>query len=795
MPITPEIWLDNFYNNSNAPLSGQRPDVTELENGNFLVVWADDRNLSGPSNERNVFGTLYDGFGNIILGDMQLNISGTGASVFSPTVTELRFGQYMVSYQFTNSDGIQSIAFDRFGSDGTWLSGGAFSANNAAVTIENPSIALGDDGNVFVTYQISDPNIFPTLTQIGGRLISNDGTIGPEIIVRDDDDGMFGDNIGNPRFNDTVALDNGGYATAFAERDGESNTDSHYGIEVRLSNADGTNGALIHVTPPSDFTQPAIDSLASGGFIVTWRDIFTQEIFASIYSANGTVVVGDISLVTTGQVQNAALVTFGDGGFFLAWEDLGDTSLKGQRFDSSGNAIGTEVEIYDWGQPNEFTGRNLSLDLMTDGRILVTYYADGIFTQILDTRDEVTSSTFYTIGTTGDDVINLEFDLDSLLTAASGGPGEDIITGHEQGDIIYGGADNDTISGENGDDFIEGEGGADALSGGAGIDTVSYAGSDSAVTINLTAGIASGGHGEGDTLSGFENIIGSDFDDIITGSVKANIITSGLGDDLIFATSGANTYDGGEGVDEVDYSMSTNRVLINFLADTASTGFATGDTLIGIENLTGSNFGDDIRGDNGVNIFNGGAGKDSLIGFAGDDELYGGAGRDILNGGEGADILDGGASVDQVRYNGSTEGVNIDLGAGTASGGQAEGDVLIDIENIFGSAHGDNLYGDEGNNRIFGHLGDDFIGGGGGIDKLFGGEGSDSFVLTDGFAFVMDFVDDVDQLDVSAYGFANLQDALENVDQVGAHARFRFNGDVLLVLNTDMNDLMDDIVI
>ena len=80
------------------------------------------------------------------------------------------------------------------------------------------------------------------------------------------------------------------------------------------------------------------------------------------------------------------------------------------------------------------------------------------------------------------------------------------------------------------------------------------------------------------------------------------------------------------------------------------------------------------------------------------------------------------------------------------------------------------------------------------MTKPYGGSGSDTFVLTDGLAFVMDFVDDADQLDVSGYRFATLADALENLDQVGNNARFRYEGDALLVLNTDVSDLADDII-
>lgn len=296
-------------------------------------------------------------------------------------------------------------------------------------------------------------------------------------------------------------------------------------------------------------------------------------------------------------------------------------------------------------------------------------------------------------------------------------------------------------------------------------------------------------------LDGNDELSGSDGNDDLYGGQGNDFLYGGDGNDFLVGDQGSDLLDGGEGVDTVSYSAATNRVTVSFLADSATGAQATGDTLVSIENLIGSRFGDDLRGDNAINTLYGENGNDTLIGYNGDDALFGGIGRDILNGGNGADLIDGGAGVDQARYNGSTAAVQIDLLAGTASGGQAEGDILINIENLFGSNHNDILFGDTNNNKIFGHNGDDTLAAGGGISKLYGGNGNDSFVLSDGFAFVMDFVDDVDVLDVSAYGFSTMAEALTNLDQVGDNARFRVGDDVLFILDTDMNDLMDDIVI
>jgi trimeric autotransporter adhesin len=59
-------------------------------------------------------------------------------------------------------------------------------------------------------------------------------------------------------------------------------------------------------------------------------------------------------------------------------------------------------------------------------------------------------------------------------------------------------------------------------------------------------------------------------------------------------------------------------------------------------------------------------------------------------------------------------------------GGDAEGDTLVNIENLYGSRHDDELYGNDQANVLWGMEGNDFINGGGGGDEIDGGEGIDT---------------------------------------------------------------------
>ncbi|NWA29801.1 calcium-binding protein, partial [Pseudomonas gingeri] len=114
-----------------------------------------------------------------------------------------------------------------------------------------------------------------------------------------------------------------------------------------------------------------------------------------------------------------------------------------------------------------------------------------------------------------------------------------------------------------------------------------------------------------------------------------------------------------------------------------------------------------INGTSGADTLVGTANADELYGFAGNDSLDGGAGNDLLDGGAGADVLNGGAGVDTASYINSTAGVNVNLVTGTGSGGDAQGDTLISIERVVGSAFGDTLTASTSGQTLEGGLGND----------------------------------------------------------------------------------------
>jgi serralysin len=245
-----------------------------------------------------------------------------------------------------------------------------------------------------------------------------------------------------------------------------------------------------------------------------------------------------------------------------------------------------------------------------------------------------------------------------------------------------------------------------------------------------SAGNVLTGNGGNDTLYGYES---------------SDVLEGGDGDDYLQGGAGVDSLRGGAGSDWASYSLSPGFVSVDLYTGRGLANDADGDYLIGIEKLFGSVFSDGLRGDNSSNtlygnsgndILDGRGGNDSIDGADGDDQLYGGSGNDSLFGGDGndylaggtgGDTLNGGAGSDWVSYSSSSAGVTIDVRSttGHGTGGEAEGDVLIGIEKVNGSAHGDTIYGGSGGEQFYGNGGDDNLYGYGGNDVLDGGAGDD----------------------------------------------------------------------
>jgi Ca2+-binding RTX toxin-like protein len=187
-----------------------------------------------------------------------------------------------------------------------------------------------------------------------------------------------------------------------------------------------------------------------------------------------------------------------------------------------------------------------------------------------------------------------------------------------------------------------------------------------------------------DTLSGFDaedTIFGGDGDDILTGNSGADTLHGDDGDDTLFGDSGSDSLDGGAGNDSLD-GGSVNDTLIGGDGNDTLLGGSGNDSLdggSGNDSLNGGDDNDTLIGGDGNDTLFGDTEEDSLLGGTGDDSLHGGSQNDTLIGGDGNDTLTGGGGVDQFVYNNSSEGVDsiTDFGVGGA-------DVIVLSSSGFG---------------------------------------------------------------------------------------------------------------
>jgi Ca2+-binding RTX toxin-like protein len=300
---------------------------------------------------------------------------------------------------------------------------------------------------------------------------------------------------------------------------------------------------------------------------------------------------------------------------------------------------------------------------------------------------------------------------------------------------LEGGSGNDLLVGGSGDDFFQGGGGADAITGGAGIDTVSYRSSVLAVGVNLATGLGSGGDAVGDTLTGIENVLGSDQGDILTGNDGANALSGFAGTDALNGGGGDDILDGGLGNDTLDGGTGNDTMIggagdDNYFVDSGVDGVVEGvdagtDTVFTAVDLRLA------------------ANVENLVLQGGALQGYGNALNNVLTGNAGSNILDGDAGVDVMVGGAGNDAYFVDNGGDVVVENPNEGnDVIFSTAHLRLPANVENLvlqgtadlqgYGNSLNNVIQGNAGNNLLDGDAGADAMIGAAGDDVYFVDNG---------------------------------------------------------------
>lgn len=367
-----------------------------------------------------------------------------------------------------------------------------------------------------------------------------------------------------------------------------------------------------------------------------------------------------------------------------------------------------------------------------------------------------------------------------------GGEFNDSLTGNSVDNRIDGGNGNDNIKGDAGNDILNGGYGADIMSGGSGNDTYSVEISSDKVievsdqgydVVNASTSFTLSANVEKLILSGtdfYSNYsgTGNSSDNVIIGNAWVNVLDGKDGRDHLIGGAGNDTLsggdsvtangagddvlDGGSGVDLISYASAKGGVTVDLTIKVAQdTGGAGADTVLRIENITGSEFADTLTGTGANNLMSGGGGADVLIAGGGRDVLDGGIGEDRMYGGAGNDLYVVDNTQDQASEAvspinspevdaGGVDTVNSSATFSLAGGNGAQfiekltliGDYAAidgtgnDLDNVITGNYGDNrLAGGLGNDILDGGQGNDTLDGGAGNNRMYGGGGNDTYVV------------------------------------------------------------------
>lgn len=617
-----------------------------------------------------------------------------------------------------------------------------------------PAMGPGQD---LIPTTTSTPDPISTSTIVSGTFdlstlstsITNVTVEGPTPTISTSGNSIAGGN--------TMTVDGSALTTAL-NFNGSSVTSSGY-FDVKGGSAGDTIKGSNH-NPTGDmlYGNDGVDS------------IYGYEGQDTIYGGAGNDhLYGDDSTNTAGTGSDDDAIYGGDGNDTI-FGDTGDDTLYGEADDDtiSGNDGNDTLE---GGAGVDTLNGNAGADILKGGADIDTINGGA-------GNDTI-------IGGQGNDTLNGDGDIDTLDYSQETGTGgingslnsnitdtfgnTDSTSGFEKiiGTTL---ADTITVNGQT----VTGGGGVDTLAGSGDVNSIlSFLGETGGgnVSCNLENNNVTDTFGNSETISGFNNVAGSNQNDTLFDNTNANkiwghngsdtiviryntanTVDAGAGNDsLQFSGNASGTYDGGAGTDTLSVSANTTLSAANILSNfetatlnlnsslTVSGGaFTAGSNIAGNASTTGQTLTFESSSAQTIKFTTDGWSLTNLNGYTiamlggSNADTFEGHGSYAINfeGKGGADTLTSQHAGDVLSYASSATGVTVDLSANTASGGDAAGDTISGFTHVTGGGGADTLKGTSAANTITGGSGNDHIYGLNGADTLNGGSGDDTFHYT-----------------------------------------------------------------
>lgn len=767
--------LDTLINTTTVD-SQEHPSVAALTNDGFVVTWySQGQDGSGHG----IYAQCYDANGVVRGGEFRIN-TYTIDNQDHPWITALNDGGFLVSWQSFGQDGDDmGIYAQRYDADGN-TQGNEFRINTYTTTSQSkPSSAALNDGGFVASWTSSDGQDGHNSGVYGQRYDANGDTQGVEFKVNT----TTNSDQGVPS---TATLNDGGFVVIWMS-DGQDGSDwGIYGQRYDASGVVQDAEFRVNTYTTSYQNDPSVAALTDGGFVVTWtsegQDGSLTGIYGQRYNALG-IAQGEEFRVNSYTINHQLLPSVTaliNGGFVVVWrsdaQDGDGMGIYGQRYDSGGVAQDAEFRINTHTTSDQ---ENPSVTALHDGGFVVTWESwgqDGSLIGIYGKRYDASGNEIewinhsptlsaplvdqavkydtlgwsYDISTSFDDV-DVSDTLTYGATLINDNPVPAWIQINATTGLISGSPDFDdrgtyalniTATDTHGTSvtapltvaatvFDAGKllistSGDDTLTGTAGIDTVTYAYATLPVTVSLSTIIQQNTLGAGfDTLSTIDNLMGSNYNDTLTGDGLANVLDGNSGADQLVGGAGNDTYvidDIGDTIAEAN-TGGTDLVLTWITLSGLATNVEN-LTLLGSDNVNanGNKLANILTGNSGNNLLDGKSGKDRMIGGAGDDTYYVDNANDVIT----ENVNEGNDGVKStVSYTLAANVENLTLMNNLAISGA--GNSLANT--LTGSAGNNTLTGLTGEDTLFGNAGADILIGGLGVDQLTGGTGADTFRL------------------------------------------------------------------
>ncbi len=630
-------------------------DMAVLPNGNVAFIFMDELGLvNGPD----IGMEIRTPTGALVKDINRINTADPGVAKSQPALTVLENGFIVASWTNAFDVGDNDVLMRVFTSDGEPVaisnkSGGSGTQFSLAFSNSDElasALASFNEGRFVAAWQDSETD------GSGGRI---SGATMELTRTTTGDDGETHD-IRTDALRDTI---NGGDLNDYLNGGGGRDTLNGNAGDDQLEGG------------------PGADTLNGGaGSDWAWHQFATERVVANLRDPNQN--VGEAAGDSYNSIENV----FGSSHDDVLVGDDSANSLSGFAGNDQLNGLGgTDVLLGGAGDDTYFLNSFSDSAIESPGEgfdAVVVRYQGGL------TLGANIESIFYD----GDQTVSFNAvgnGLDNTIDGGGAGDqlnglgGNDTINAMAGADLVIGGAGNDSLNGGDGDDLIadfnvirtdvkiDTTGAlinteADTLVGGIGNDIIEIdsvndtvvelggEGNDTALIYLPSYALAETVFLETLTYLGNPSVdfngTGNSFDNTLVSVARANTLTGGGGNDILFGSAGellkgtdtgVDTLNGGAGTDTAAYAFALAGVKASLAAPGGNTGDAAGDVYNSVENLLGSKFGDTLTGDAGVN---------GLSGFDGNDTLDGGGGADTLSGNKGDDLFlisDSGVTVNE----------------------------------------------------------------------------------------------------------------------------------------------------